>query len=200
MLGDPDRLDAETLETARICMESVLEAAESYEPKKEKLLRMNPNEVERELKTMATSIRRVVSLVSHLSGESWWHIELAVLPKAQLDIGEWGKVERALLKSWFETPAKKVKRLVHLSAALERLAMHAAKDKQPPSGPRSRGNGMPRSAHILLWTIAENAIAMRRPVKHSKAIGDIVHQWATEDDPDNCISDRVWRTVKRLLK
>ncbi len=199
MLENPDRLDPEALETARVCMESVLEAAEAYKPKVEKQIRMNPNEIESELKTLANSIRRTISLVSHLSGESWWQIDLATLPKAELDISEWGRRERALLRAWFETPEKKVTRLVHLSAALERLAKHAAKGKQSPSGSRSRSYWTPKSPHVLLWTIAETANAMNRPIKHAKDIGDVVHQWATGDDPNNCISDRVWNKVKQVL-
>jgi hypothetical protein len=120
-------------------------------------------------------------------------------PKADLDFKRWGKRRRALFKSWFDPEECKFRELVPVAAALHKLASHVAKRKQPPSGPRLRSYWTPKPSDLLLFTLAQNAIAMDRPRNHAKPIGDVVHQWATEDDPDNCISDRVWRTVQRAL-
>lgn len=200
MLGESGCLDPEVIETARICMESVLTAAVDYEPNKEKPTRMTTGEIARELKVIRNMIKRTLHNIEHLSDEAFWHLDLAMLPKAELDIEDWGEKKRHILKSWLEPDALKFQELGLVADYLGELAKHVAKRKQSPSGPRSRSRWSPEPADILLFSIAQAIQDSKRDLQHAKPIADTVHQWATEDDPSNCLSLRAWGRVQKCLQ
>jgi len=200
MLLDPDRLGSKERETARRCLNQIMSAAEQYEPKKkDRPQRSTPYEVQNELKALSQSINEVQDRIYELCGDTWLQLETAMLPKAELTISGWEESRREVLSSWLGNDGSKLQDLSSLAEAVALLVAHVGKQKESGNGTRAKCSWHPKPQEILLFIIAEAALAVGQ-LSHAKQIGDVVHQWKTDDDPDNCLSERAWRNVQCILQ